>query len=376
MPLAADTMNMDVQYFSYDKNSQNADTFSAQIASYVSKNASSIIGSQSAKLASAASAQVSGQVTAHDIEGTLVVPVSCTHKNASILAPFVLQIDKAIKVWNHLFPAKKLDPTSRTAMENIAGNDSQEDKEKFSVISGTTFGSSFVGMVHVLNSTSTQVGGTLTAAAQSLQATMDSGAWFAKAGGKTGVDAKFGNDVKNLLSQQNVTSHVTLLSMGVIPSMVASEVKWAVKEFTEFSPQENMEQVAVLQNATSANQSSVESMAEAARTGEQSADMKGKTIESTLSALGNLDDGKNKILDITSMMTALEDYLKKASTGDSGVPINYYLKDIDQKMLAEMWVAKYFPGQFMAIKYDDSKDSAAKGSGGGEGDVAVEKAKL
>src|SRR5688572_6746491 len=36
MPLAADTMNMDVQYFSFDSNSQSSSSYSAQIAAYVS----------------------------------------------------------------------------------------------------------------------------------------------------------------------------------------------------------------------------------------------------------------------------------------------------------------------------------------------------
>jgi hypothetical protein len=347
MPLAADTMNMDVQYFSFDSNSQNAASFSASVASYVSESASTIFGpSQSTKLGTAASTQVSQQLSAHKIEGTLVLSVSCTHKNASILAPFVLQIDKAINVWNRLFPGKKLDPTSRAAMLKIAMNESQEDREKFSIISGTTFGSSFVGMVHVLNTTDTSVGERLTAAAQSLQAMMDSGTWFAKLEGRTGVNSKFANAVKNLLSQQNVSSHVTLLSMGVIPSMVSNDVAIAVKEFASFDPKTNMEQVAAIQNATADEQSTIKSMAEASRTGEQSSALQGKVIESSLSALATIDEDKNKILDVNSMMTALEDYLKKAAEGNAGVPINFYLKNIDQKMLAEMWVAKYFPGQY------------------------------
>ncbi|TGO77754.1 hypothetical protein BELL_0092g00020 [Botrytis elliptica] len=57
-------------------------------------------------------------------------------------------------------------------------------------------------------------------------------------------------------------------------------------------------------------------------------------------------------------MTALEDYLKKAAEGTSGVPINYYLKDISKSMLAEMWVAKYYPGKYMAISYDDVAPSS------------------
>jgi hypothetical protein len=81
--------------------------------------------------------------------------------------------------------------------------------------------------------------------------------------------------------------------------------------------------------------------------------MKAGDVKAALSALSDIDDGSNKIIDINSMMTALEDYLKKAADGASGVPINYYLKDITKNMLAEMWVAKYYPGKYMAISYDD-----------------------
>ncbi|KAI0128318.1 hypothetical protein BJ170DRAFT_323829 [Xylariales sp. AK1849] len=364
MPLAADTMNMDVQYFSFDSNSQNSTAYSAQIASYVSGAVSSVLGTeQSMKVGNAASRQVSRQVSSHSIEGTLVLSVSCTHKNASIVAPFVLHIDKAIKVWNHLFPGNKLDPTSGSSMMKCAMNESQEDKEKFSIISGTTFGSSFVGMVHVLNSTNTSASESMEAAAASMQRTMETGAWFANASGKVGVDAKFASDVKNLLSQQNVQSHVTVLTMGVIPSMVANEVSIAVDKFANFDPKSNMEAVAAMQNATSSEQATVQSIAEASRTSGQAAEMQNKTIEASLSALATIDDGKNKILDVNSMMTALDDYLKKAAEGNAGIPINYYLKDIDQKMLAQMWAAKYYPGKFMSIRYDDS---AGEGSGGEE----------
>lgn len=117
MPLATDTMNMNVQYFSYDSISQNSSAYSAQIASYVSGAVSNVFGAdQSMKIDNAASRQVSHQVSSHSIEGTLVLTVSCTHKNASIVAPFVLHIDKAIKVWNHLLPGKKLDPMSVNSM--------------------------------------------------------------------------------------------------------------------------------------------------------------------------------------------------------------------------------------------------------------------
>ncbi|KAI4599413.1 hypothetical protein KJ359_001855 [Pestalotiopsis sp. 9143b] len=366
LPIAADSMNMDVQYFSFDSNSQDSATYSAQIASYVSKTVDVLGTENSVKIGATASRQVNRQVKSHSIEGTLVLSVACTHKNASMVAPFVLHVDKAIKVWNSLFPAKKLDPTSGDGMMKIAMNESQEDKQKFSIISGTTFGSSFVGMVHILRTTSTNSSQSMEAAAVSMQKSMETGAWFAKAQGKVGVDAKFAGDVKNLLSQQNVSSHVTVLTMGVIPSMVASDVKIAVEGFTDLSPQKSMEMLAAMQNANSDQQASVASMAESSRAGGQSADMRGKDIQASLSALSEIEEAKNKVLDVNSMMTALDDYLKKAAEGNSGVPINYYLKDIDQKMLAQMWMAKYYPGRYMSIKYDDTEGGGGIEAGGEE----------
>ncbi|KAG7411669.1 hypothetical protein Forpi1262_v017356 [Fusarium oxysporum f. sp. raphani] len=61
------------------------------------------------------------------------------------------------------------------------------------------------------------------------------------------------------------------------------------------------------------------SMAEASRTTGQASEMRGKYIESSLSALATIDGEENKILDVNSMMTALDDYLKKAADGKAGI---------------------------------------------------------
>lgn len=358
MPLAADSVNMDVQYFSMDTNEQNSGAFAKTISSFVAVSTSVLGSDASTKLSAAAQNQVSSQTSKHSIAGTLVLSVACTHKNASVLAPFVLNVDKGIKVWNSLFPGSPIDPTSTKAMLEIAGDRPKDLKtaDKFSIISGTTFGSSFVGMVHVLNTTETTASESLSSVASSLQAQMDKGAWLAKVSGEFGVNSSISNDVKNLLSTQNVTSHVTMVCMGAIPSVVASEVKLGVEKFANFDPKSNLEAIATIHNATTADQGSVQQSAEASRTGQQMVAMKSGDIKAALTALADIDDGANKILDINSMMTALDDYLKKAADGTAGIPINYYLKDITKDMLAEMWVAKYYPGKYMAIKYDDSTD--------------------
>ena len=371
MPLASDSLNMDVQYFSFDMNKQDSGAFADTVSGYVASSFSWMGITASTQMSSAAAKQVASQVSRHSIVGTLVLSVSCTHKNASVLAPFVLNVDKGIKVYNHLFPDDKLDPTDRAAMGKLALQDDTDSKHTFSIVSGMTFGSSFVGMVHVLNTTETTTSQRLDTVASSLQAQMDAGAWFESESGGFGVNSSFSNEVKNLLSTQSITSHVTLISMGVIPSMVANDVKIGVQTFAQFDPKASMDAIATIQNATVQEQGSVQSSATAARTGQQMIAMKAGDVKAALTALGEIQDGANKILDVNSMMAALDDYLKKAADGTSGVPLMYYLKDITKGMLAEMWVAKYFPGDYMKITYDDSEggpDTDPTGKSGGGDD--------
>ena len=368
MALAADSISMDVQYFSADVDAENSKALGTKVAGMVSASTSWMGVKVSTQASTAAQKQVDEQTTRHSIAGTLVMSVTCSHKNAAILAPFVLNVDKAIKVWNHLHADDPINPTSTKGMtEMTQPKDAKEGEEpkKFSIISGMTFGSSFVGMVHVLNVSDTKASEDLSAYTTTLQAQMTAGSWYEEASGGFGVVSSVGNDIKNLLSSQNVTSHVTMTCMGVIPSVVANEVQLGVKQFATFDPKANMEAIATIQNATNADQNSVNQAAEAARTGQKMLTMKANDIKAALSALADVDDGKNKILDINSMMTALEDYIKKAAAGDCGVPINFYLKDITKDMIAQMWVAKYYPGKYMAINYDDAppekKDDEHKG---------------
>lgn len=367
LPLAADSLNMDVQYFSFDENSQDSAAFASAISGYIAQSTSWAGNKASNQLSSAASKQVSSQTSKHSISGTLVLSVSCTHKNAQVLAPLIINVDKGIHAYNHLFPGDRLDPTNREQMAEIAAQD-EDEKASFSIISGMTFGSSFVGMVHVLNTTSTQASQSLTSIASTMQSQMDTGAWLENASGGFGVNKQFSNEVKNLLSQQSITSHVTLLSMGIIPSMVANEVKLGVEKFAEFDPAASMEAIAKIQNATAGDQNTVAASAAAARTGQQMIAMKAGEMKAALTALGEIQDGANKILDVNSMMGALDDYLKKAIQGSGGVPINYYLKDITKKMLAELWAAKYYPSEkYMKIQQDDSAPAQAPAApSGGE----------
>jgi hypothetical protein len=366
MPISSDSMQMNVQYFSFDENSQSSNSHASAVSSFVSESLSYFGNKESFQASASVQRQVNSQTSRHSISGTLVICITCTHKNAQVFAPFILDIDKAVRAWNQLFPSdmiKTNDPASIIATQSKAETAAERS---FNILSGATYGSSFVGMVHVLNTSNTSSSQSMESVAASLQETFQVGCWFASASGGFGVSSSFANSAKNLLSTQNIQSHCSLVTMGIIPSIKSNEVKMAVKEFANFDPASDMGSLAILQGATASDNDSVAQAASAARTGQQMVELKSATIKSALSGLAEMDDGKNKIIDINSMMTAMDDYIMRCVEGKDnlGVPVNYYLKPITKSIITRAWLAKYYPNRYNKA---GSADDSGNGGGGDAG---------
>jgi hypothetical protein len=375
MALAADSLKMDAQFFSFDENEENNSNTISNIKSYVS-GATSILGSGvSFDLAKTAVNQVSKQRQLHQISGTLVITASCTHKQALVLAPLYLDVDKAIRVWNRLFPsAKDKIRVDETVIQQIADQEGTPAEKSFNIISGATLGSSFVGMVHILRTEETTSEQDMTDRARDVATRLSLGSSVAGLKGGFGSDKDVAEDIKAMLSTQNINSHVTLITAGYIPTLKSGMVSVGVKQFANFDPNAMMTDLLKLQDFTGAENKSVHQAATAARTKGEFVQLKSAAITSVMQGLSKLDDGQNKMLDITSMMVAFEDYVKAATGVDEnvkiGVPINYYTKPITRTQLAQMWVSKYYPNKYLGISGDDTvrvpppKPAAADGSAG------------
>ena len=59
------------------------------------------------------------QSSSHDVEGTLIITASVTHKQAMLFAPFILNVDKGIRVFNKMFPDDAIKPGDATSMMRI-----------------------------------------------------------------------------------------------------------------------------------------------------------------------------------------------------------------------------------------------------------------
>jgi hypothetical protein len=288
--------------------------------------------------------QVSIQQSRHDVSGTLIVCITCKHRNAQVFAPFIIDPDKAVRAWNRVFPGDMIKTNDAQKIAEIMEEAETRAEKAYYLLSGATFGSSFIGMVHILNSSRTVSSQSMTQVASSLQASMQAGRWLASASGAFGVDASFANSARNMLSSQNIQSHCSLVTMGVIPSIKSNEMSKTVQKFAT-SPDEMMQKMIEAQNADSESRSTIASDAATAQKGSQIIQARGATLNSIISGMAAVDDTNNKVIDITSLMDAMDDYVSRCNGGAEGigVPINYYLKPITRSMVARSWLGKYYP---------------------------------
>ncbi|MBA3681421.1 MAG: hypothetical protein H0W73_09685 [Bacteroidetes bacterium] len=340
LPLSAESLKLDSQYFSFGSN-QEDDTM-ANIEKYVRESTSNL-GSKSDDIAGTVSSQINQQRQNHSIAGTLIITASCTHSNVKMFEPLVIDPDKLVSVWNSVNTNTKINTDTlkfaAASNNNGAGNET-EDSANLSLLAGAGYGSSFIGMVHILNSDSSSIN-----PSAKTKGLMDEklkiGGWLENAAGGFGVDDGFMDNVKSMLSTQSVSSHVSVVVMGAIPSIASNQLKLSISKFAEVDP----ELISVVTGDESQISDTLNSDAEKAKSGARILNVQNAKIQSLIKGLGKIDHGSNNVLDINSMMTAFENYLTAIKNKDEnvGVPISFNLKQLTRSQVESLWQDKYYP---------------------------------
>lgn len=311
MPLPADGLRMTAQYFSFDQSSQAPVSHTAKIASFISDGAG-VLGEQFAsKAIASATRQVDLQVAEHSIVGTLVISITCLHKNAVLLTPLVLHPDKGISVFNTCFPDSKIKTDSVSSVLEVVRQADTVHEEALTIVSGATLGSCFIGLVHVLKTSGTRSDEVLESIASSLQTRFTVGGWFEHISGGVGVRSSFTEDAKALLSAQNVTSHCSFTTAGTTPAIEIHQLKTGANPFSNLDT-------------------------------------------SLVSGKTGSDNTADEVIDFNSLMASIDEYIHHCVAGHSGTPVHYYLKPVNASQLAKEWIARHSPDQFINVAIDDS----------------------
>jgi hypothetical protein len=356
MPLSSDSMVMDAQYFRFESNNESSDAHSSSIATYVSSQVSGFLSpTYGAQVGAATRNAMESQQANHNIQGTLVITANCTHKVSDIFAPFVLDPEKGIRAWNVYYPKQEIDTTDKASMQKVvAGKDS--DAAEMYLLSGATYGSSFVGLVHILQNEQNDSSQSSSSLAASLSASITENLWLENYSGKFGLDASFADNIKSLLSTSNLQSHASVITLGLIPTIKSNTVATTVQNLKP-DPKDVMSQLAAIQGASDTEVNTMGADAEKSKTGQSFMQLNNSYVKDVVSSLGAYDNANNKVVDTNSMMTALDDYVNKAIAGECGVPINFFLKPITSRQLAEAWLKKFYPGEFIGESTGDDQEN-------------------
>jgi len=355
--LSSNTMNMDVQYIRNEDEDDGSNAHADNVAASVSAAVSSVFGFKAAaSVATNVANTTLLTTTTHNIIGTLVITAACTHKMATELAPFILDPEKAIDAWNQTYPSDII-PSDPTAMAELINVD---NKNKLHILSGKTIGSSFVGLVHFEQHENTDSTQNSNASTKAANASFEYGGWFADYEGKFGITKDVSDNVKKMFSTTNVTSHCSLITMGLIPSIKSNLIKTTVNTLKP-DAKEVMSQLSAIQGATDSTVKTIGSSASDAKVGSQYIELNNSYITNVVSNLGIIENDNNQVIDTNSLMTAFDDYVQQATKGEDGVPINFFIREITKSAIVKAWMKKFNPrANWQFSSGDDSETGTTK----------------
>ena len=360
MPISSDSMSLDVQYFRNQENKDSNQQHSSKVASFVAGSIGDYFGNSfAAKAGAQANKSTTKAQSSHDLLGTLVFVVNCTHKQAQIFSPLVLDVETAIDSYISAkgdWPGG--DPESAKNMSIIAKTRAtQKDYEEgLPILAGATYGSSFVGFVHFTKTETTLDSQEADSAAMQASAKIERNLFLGKAMGEIGVSAEAAQSARDLMSTSNIQSHASVITMGIIPSIKSNNVQSTVLALKD-DPKERMSALAAMQGATN---SGIQTMASAANNARDEATvekMETDYVSAAIQGAAEIDKQDNQVINLNSLMVALDDYISRVNGAEGGVPINFYIKYIPTRTIAIAWLNQFDPSKLQEIRgIDRDKD--------------------
>lgn len=340
LALASDSIRIDVQYFSYGSNDE---TNAAAILSIegVIRETTAPLGSTARDVPKAAAAQVHQQLRNHSLAGTLVITASATHRASAMLQPLKLDVDKAVEVWNSMYGAAGDGINTSDLSAMIQASEAPEGAagaNNLTLLTGANYGSSFIGMVHMVNTETTGTGGLAADQEEAVQEQMRLGGWMKAATGGFGMDETVLENVRKLLSSQSVSTHANLIVLGAVPSLASAHLRSGVATLLG-----EPRVAGGVHGPSYDSHQTASTMADSSRKGGQQMAMQSGLMQSVIQGLGTIDHGSNKVVDLNTLMNTFDNYIAEVSDADSvGIPISFFFKKISKTRIARLWLDKYF----------------------------------
>ncbi len=193
-PLLSDSLRLTGQYFPRGGSEHPPEDARA----FVSRTARFLGASRCLDLSDTVHAQIERQACDR-LHGTLVLTATCTHRHAVLLEPLVLDPEAAVRLWNRVYPDRRLAARDDRSMLEAGREAPDHEAPGLALCAGATCGSTFVGLIHV----------------------------FSPSGPEPGVLRRLRSPdvgaVRALLTANIGDSHCSVVTTGAVPSIGAGE---------------------------------------------------------------------------------------------------------------------------------------------------------
>lgn len=330
-PLASDSVQIDIQYFKHLGTEGAAGAVRSRVEQMVRENTAGQ-PQQASKLAGQAGALVAQQQDSHDLVGTLVITANATHRQVAMLQPVKLDLQKAMDAWNASFASAtlRLNPADPVGLIKVASQTRGDAVDKnLTLLTGVAYGSSFVGMIHLVRSKMSP-SGLSDAEIAAMVERLRVGTLINSESGGIGTEQSVLDEVRQMISDQGFTAHVSILVNGALTTPAAKNVEALVDRTIKVPPRMPFVGVFPMPGET---------FSQGARAGQTVAQVEAGKVSGLVSALGSMDKAHDAGIDLSTLFTAFDNYLTAIASADSvGTPIGFYVKRINAAQIAREWL--------------------------------------
>ena len=332
-PLSTESLKLDSQYFSMESNLQG--DVMANIETFVRDTT----GEGGVQVAKTVSAQVANQNRNHHLCGTLIIVANCTHRNVGVFSPLKIDPDKAIRAWNQ---THEKNGRIESPEHDFPGGGGSGNEDGLTLITGAAYASSFVGMVHVLQADTEQTGN-FDKLKEQLEQKLRIGGWLSNASGGIGVDPAILEEVKGFLSTQSVSTHISVVTMGVVPSIKSNKLSMGVKKLAEV----DSDKLKQMLNSSESDTSTTASESDEACDRHRILHAQNMRMGDMINTIADIDRKDNQMLDINSLMLALDNYIEYVNSEQElkGAPVHFYTRTLTRSEILRLWHEKYHPNE-------------------------------
>mmetsp|Transcript_28225 Transcript_28225/g.43075 ORF Transcript_28225/g.43075 Transcript_28225/m.43075 type:complete len:518 (+) Transcript_28225:64-1617(+) len=281
-----------------------------------------------------------------DTVGVIVIVAKCTHKNADVFAPCILDARKSVAAWNYYHPDDRVGTDPAAIMKlALSQDEGKKDKKVINLLSGASRSSSFVGYANILKTDSSKTDTESESLASAASERIKKDMFVSNMQGQTSSNNQSSSSRNDAFSSATLETSCSLSCMGCIPSIVANEQMTAIKGLDP-DPSVITNQMASIAEATGAgikNASDMNAGAGEAANAQKFMTLDSNHLKTSVQMLGEESSLKNKVIDMETMMTAFEDYVKKAQEGNCGIPTSYFIKQLDKAEIAKIYARQFYP---------------------------------